>query len=305
MKALSKSLAGLLLLAAIPNAARSQDIKIDVHSVATIGSKEVILDLIADTKETAVRGFGLRVRYKPGDLELVSAGTYGGLWFLQDEKGRAAPYTDVTLPGGGDVRMVGGRFDGTDPGEGIRGSSLLLGTLVFKRLNANPPAFSIEPPDPSSFSLFTSVAGENLNDQVRFLETVEQPAAEDKDDDGLPDDYERTTFGDLTTSDGGGDFDGDGDSDGDEFIQGTDPTDPASKSRLQLVLQPDGSKLLRWDGAAGRVYNLRWSTSPATMGSMLRGIPGEPRAYKILDDWHNPDPRGFYQLETLHPTAGR
>ena len=49
----------------------------------------------------------------------------------------------------------------------------------------------------------------------------------DRDNDGLPDNWESQYFGNLTR-DGSGDFDNDGNSDLLEFEDGTDPTNSAS-----------------------------------------------------------------------------
>jgi hypothetical protein len=279
--------------------------QIVVHSNATVSPSTVILDLVADTNGVALRGFGVRVLFNSAELSLTSAGTYDGLWFLRGENGVTHSYTDATIPGPGMVRLVGGRLDGNHPGEGVSGQGLLLGTLVFNRLTANDPSFEIELASPPPFANFASTEGGSLDSDVKFLEPVQNTASEDIDNDLLPDDYELDTFGDLVTSNGLSDTDKDGDSDFDELVKGTDPTDPMSKCRVRIVVQPDGSKLLVWNGAPHRVHHLLWSDDATSFETLIGGIPSILPELQSLDETHNANVVGFYLVETEYPTLGR
>ncbi len=64
----------------------------------------------------------------------------------------------------------------------------------------------------------------------------------DTDEDGLPDDWERLYFTDLSQT-GEGDFDEDGQSNRDEFEFGTDPTNAASRVALQTLTQESDGRV--------------------------------------------------------------
>ena len=67
-------------------------------------------------------------------------------------------------------------------------------------------------------------------------------SAEDTDGDGMPDEWEQDTFGDLER-DGSGDMDGDGISDKDEYLNGTDPTSSNAPSVPVIQSPADGAEV--------------------------------------------------------------
>ena len=81
----------------------------------------------------------------------------------------------------------------------------------------------------------------------------------DTDQDGLPDDWERFWFGDLSAT-AEGDPDGDGQSNRAEFLAGTDPTNAASALRvLSSRFDADGNAVLRFPIAPSRTYRIETS----------------------------------------------
>ncbi|MCF7732519.1 MAG: hypothetical protein K9N23_12580, partial [Akkermansiaceae bacterium] len=159
--------------------------------------------------------------------------------------------------------------------------------------------------DPPPFVSFAAANGESLDAAVEIQKVVVQDASEDRDGDGLPDNYEMDTYGDLKTSDGSTDFDSDGDDDGDEWLRGTDPKDPHSKFALQVIPQGDGTKIVLWTGQLGRVYDLEWSRTLKSFDLIQVGISGLVPLVERLDELHNGDPEGFYRVITKFPTLGR
>ena len=298
------AITGLLLaIASTPMAGANP---ITIHSRATVSPGQVILDVFADTNGTALLSFGITVVYDTASLEFVSGGRYPGLWFLRSADGVSHAYTDLTLPAPGMVRVIGGRLDGAHPGEGVSGSHLLLATLVFNRLTNVDPSFDIMLASPPPYANFVAVDGGELDPAVDIQEPVIVPASEDTDNDGLPDNYEMDTFGDLVTSDGTSDTDNDGDDDHSEMMAGTDPTDPNSKFVVLLIYQPDGSKIALWDGKVDRVYEVEWSPDLASPFEVIAtGIPGAGMPLEHPDLLHNGDPFGFYRLLSDYPTSGR
>jgi hypothetical protein len=300
---LPKLVADLLLGAALLATAGAE--VIPVRGTATVSATEVILDVFVDSGRIPLRGFGFQARFDPGELAITSGGRYDGLWFLRGENGVSYAYTDVTLPDPDRVRVVGGRLDGDHPGEGVAGNNLLLATLVFKRLSGNPPEIELSFASPAPYVNFAVSSGGSLDQSIEIQKVVVQDASEDSDNDGLPDDYEIATYGDLTTSDGTTDTDVDGDDDLSEWLRGTNPKDPNSKFVLQVIPQADGSKLVVWTGELGRVYDLEWSRGLLSFELIAVGIPGRVPLLDRLDDIHNADLKGFYRVKVKFPTLGR
>lgn len=82
----------------------------------------------------------------------------------------------------------------------------------------------------------------------------------DRNNDGLPDDWQAQYWGvnSATWPPAGADSDGDGASNLAEFLAGTDPTNP--ESALRLSIQPTtGGLLLQWNAVPGSIYQLQAS----------------------------------------------
>lgn len=286
-------------------ATSAQDRAINLRAMTTITGETVILDLLADTNGISLRSFGIAVNFDPAQLELESAGRYEQLWFLSRESGERLPYTDTRLTGEGRVRLIGGRLAADLPGEGVSGQQVLLATLVFNRLDGTTPDFSFDLPGTPSFANFVEAGGDSVDDllDLKDVEIVQQPASIDSDEDGLPDDFEIEIFGDLERSDGTTDTDGDGDSDYEEWVKGTDPRDPQSKCVLTVQVLADGSKLLQWNGKAGRVYEIMRGDTPEASDVLASGLPGTTGESSRLDETSSPDPAGFYRIKVRFPTA--
>jgi hypothetical protein len=278
---------------------------VTVSGTVTDSPSALILDLTADTGGADLRGFGIRVTYNDGAITPRTAGSYDGLWFLRGSGGANLPYTDFRAPVSGAIIVIGGRFDGTRPANGVAGQGVLLATLVFKRISTEPAKIGLALAEPKPFTNFATAGGESLDANVVFTAIQTVAASEDTDGDQLPDNYELATFGKLGVSNGTTDTDHDGESDLDEFTHGTNPKDPASNSAFKLVIQPDGTKLLQWQGALERVYDILWTPDLGPFQTLHAGIPGADMQLQRIDDFHGYGPRGFYRLRTHFPTAGR
>jgi len=85
---------------------------------------------------------------------------------------------------------------------------------------------------------------------------------DDTDQDGLPDTWEQTYFGNLSKTPSG-DEDGDGQTNGSEFLTGTDPTSGTSMFAATAVPSPGNKLLLTWPSVPGKIYRIESATSPA------------------------------------------
>jgi len=89
------------------------------------------------------------------------------------------------------------------------------------------------------------------------------PVNPDSDGDGLPDEWEMTYFGNLTTANATSDFDHDGQSDLKEYRAGTNPTNSASVFAFtqSSYSSQAGGLVLTWQSVAGKLYTLEQTTN--------------------------------------------
>ena len=110
----------------------------------------------------------------------------------------------------------------------------------------------------------------------------------DSDDDQLPDTWERSYFGNLTTT-GENNFNYDGDSDSDlkEFSLGTDPTDSRSFFRSTVTQADSGYLEISFNGVAGQNYELEVSEllTPESWNS-INSLTPTSDGMQVLDYTH-------------------
>jgi hypothetical protein len=99
----------------------------------------------------------------------------------------------------------------------------------------------------------------SLSNAVAFVQTDTLRPGFDSDGDGIPDAYELTWTGNLTTMNATSDQDGDGVSDLNEYLAGTNPMDPTDYLRItNFVSNNDNSFYsLTWTSTSLRHYKLQ------------------------------------------------
>ncbi len=118
----------------------------------------------------------------------------------------------------------------------------------------------------------------------------------DSDGDGMRDGWEIQHFGDLSTTDGTGDFDGDTFIDQDEFIAGTDPDHPGSFFQSQISAPGTNQCIIEWESVGDRIYTVLWSPDLYTAFSKVyTGI--EYPQNRVTDTVHQAELSGFYKIE--------
>lgn len=291
---------GLALALAAPLAAAPA---VSVYGRALYNDKTLVLHVFADSA-VQLRSFGIRLGFDTTRLQLQSVLGNDALWFLAAQPGQRSPYPAPRVSAEF-VRIVGGRFEGDLPAHGVSGSGLLLASLLFQRTSGDLPAFQLALAGPAHYASFVTTGGSNMDGSVDGLGTLGLSfgdLSEDSDHDGIPDETEMDWFGTLTRANATSDNDGDGAKDIDEWIGGTSAADPKSVTRLVLVIQAGGSRILSWTGQPGRVYDLLRSVDLMTFVPIAEGItPESPNS--VLDI--TPAQRGFYRLLIHWPPAGR
>ena len=267
---------------------------VNVYGKAFYNNNALVLNVFADST-VQLRSFGIRIGFDVSRVGLVSVSGNDPLWFISAQPGLRSVYSPTQVSADS-VRIVGARFQGNQIAHGVSGNYFLLASLMFKRVSGDLPAFQLALAGPVNYASFVTTDGSNMDSSVAGLGTLAlsfQALSADSDGDGIPDDVELAWFGNLTRANATTDSDGDGVKDIDEWIGGTNAADPRSTTRLALDPQPGGGRSISWNGQAGRVYDLLWSSDLITFVPIAEGLtPGSP--FTILDS--NSANKGFYRL---------
>lgn len=112
---------------------------------------------------------------------------------------------------------------------------------------------------------------------------TERKTVSDSDGDGIADEWELNSFGNLTTATASSDYDHDGQSDYAEYISGTDPKNAASYLLVQSQPNATGFRL-SWPSQTNRTYTLERSTNLLSGFTVFQtGIAATPPMNTALD----------------------
>ena len=108
---------------------------VNVYCEGAYTENDLILYVYADiTDSTELRSAGVKVGYATSVLTLASAERNNDVWYLGNENYNSP---ETTTPG--EVVFVLGKLDPAHPGEGVSGNRVLLGKILFNRLESIPP----------------------------------------------------------------------------------------------------------------------------------------------------------------------
>ena len=254
---------------------------VNVYGTASSAGPTITVTVYADVTDTSVLSFGVNLHYPSTALRLISATNNPTIWHFSDGTRQLnAGMPDTSLPG--EVILVGGHMDGTNPLAGVCGSQLILGTVSFARLSAAPPAFTVAMGPTRPFANFVTSNGTVLDHEVGAV--VFQgvfPNPNDQDLDGLADAWEMEHFGAIARYGYDDDPDGDGFGNRAEQAAGSDPADPASNLRLTVRTQPEGIQF-EWRSAPGRVYTIEASSDLQHFLPLASPVPATPPVNSFL-----------------------
>ncbi|HOB98386.1 MAG TPA: hypothetical protein PKM43_06510 [Verrucomicrobiota bacterium] len=132
--------------------------------------------------------------------------------------------------------------------------------------------------------------------------TVAAPRADDTDNDGLADAWEREQFGQLFRADGVTDYDADGFLDWQEWAAGTDP-----KNALDVLLMAGCRKVPEgvaadFPTAAGHDYTVYFALElddRDTVWNLFDEMVGTGELMSVTNTW--PDPQGYFFISVMPP----
>ena len=113
----------------------------------------------------------------------------------------------------------------------------------------------------------------NLGDLTFNVRTDTIRRGADTNGNGIADAWELLNFGNLTTATATSDFDRDGISDLQEYLEGTDPKDPASILRITAVSKSASTVSLTWTSGVGRFYRIEQNPT-LLLGSTWTDLTG-------------------------------
>ncbi|PXF54711.1 MAG: hypothetical protein C4B58_15740 [Deltaproteobacteria bacterium] len=119
----------------------SQAMAVDVYGEGAYSdtNKDVQVCIYADIDGSqALRSFGVKLIYDPGELNYISSTKNDGVWYLKDEGGDLHKYGDPEDVGGA-VVIIGGVLDPNANPDKVSGNRVLLGTVWFARPSGSGP----------------------------------------------------------------------------------------------------------------------------------------------------------------------
>ena len=161
----------------------------------------------------------------------------------------------------------------------------------------------------SGFVYGANVGWISLSNLFAHVQTDSIQMGPDTDGDGLPDDWERSYAGNLTTLNGAGDNDGDGVPNSQEYLADTDPLNSSSNLRITSFSSTSGgtANTITFTSRPTRLYEVQerttLSTAPAWSDSGLGLISPDAGATTTRAFSDTPSPRRFFRVEGNRPLS--
>ena len=123
----------------------------------------------------------------------------------------------------------------------------------------------------------------------------------DSDQDGMPNDFEYTYFGNATNTAANEDADNDGLNNVEEYIAACNPTDSESVLLGEFTMQSASENIsMTWTAQQIRVYDIYWTTNLLTGFSLIHSNITYPQN-TYTDLTHSAENTGFYRIEARIP----
>jgi len=142
----------------------------------------------------------------------------------------------------------------------------------------------------------------SLSNAMAHVQTDTVAPGADTDGDGIPDAWEQTWFGNLTTANKTSDYDADGSTDRQEALADTNPLDAEDNLRITSYIRYDTYNILLWTSKPTRLYRMerRAAFDPDSAWELHIGL-----------DWLGWDnigfadfgPQGFYRIKAVRPLS--
>jgi len=263
----------LFLAAAVCAAPASASVR--VYGEASSTGPEINVEVYADIADTAIVSHTFKLFYNAAQLQLLGATHNAAVWYMHDGV-RPVAYGGPDSSTAGEILFSGAHLDGRNPGAGVSGNRILLGTARFARNSPATPSFDMTIGRAGQFANFVTTGAAILEaqpGQVVLLAVKPNPA--DQDLDGLGDAWEERFFGTTRGVFYSDDTDGDGVNNLGEQAMGSDPTDRRSYLRLDIT---EGREQvhLEWPSAEDRFYTIEGAKQLGRFEPLKQDIKATP-----------------------------
>ena len=133
-----------------------------IYGETTAAGPNITVNLYADLDTNTLVSFGVRLLYNTNNLRVISAAKNPAIWYLSDGTTQY-PYADPDTSTPGEVLILGARFDGLHPLQGVTGQHVRLGNVTFTRLSLAPLQFTLALGRPTAFDNFVTASGSVLD----------------------------------------------------------------------------------------------------------------------------------------------
>jgi len=137
MRILSK-VGAICLVLAISMSTNALGADVDVYAEGAYTESDLVVYLYADINTSPVLSCGVNLTYDDSELEVASTAKNEETWYM-GTPGEKEPYMDPDTGTSGQVIIVGGKLDTSDPLAGVTGERVLLGSVRFNRLETSMP----------------------------------------------------------------------------------------------------------------------------------------------------------------------
>ncbi len=282
--------------------AQTSPAAVTVYGTATSDGPTISVNIFADIPNAPLVSFGVRLLYDSQALSVQSASKNTAVWYLAAGTNQF-PYLDPEVTAPGTVLIIGGKFDGANPLQGVSGQQVLLGTVTFGRLVTAPAQFGLalgRTPSFANFVTTTSTVLDDLQDGVVFNGVRNDP--NDTDLDGLPDAWELRYFGGLGQANWSDDSDQDGFNNLQEYGADTNPTNSNSCLRMTGISPSGPGFLVQWQGGTQATQYLQRCSILGNLTNpwvdITTNMPPTPIAGSYTDSFHAPGPM-FYRIRAI------
>ena len=132
-------------IAAFACASQSVSASVNIYGDTDTDGTNVTVHIYADLGTNSLVSFCVRLHYDASHLQLLAAAKNAAVWQLSN--GRTIyPYADPDTSTAGEVILLGAKFDGLNPLQGVSGQHVLMGAVTFGRLSSAPPFPQFPPP---------------------------------------------------------------------------------------------------------------------------------------------------------------
>ena len=135
---------------------------VSIYGETAAAGSNLTVNIYADLSTNTLVSFGVRLLYNTNNLRVIAAAKNAAVWHLSDGT-TLYPYADPATSTPGEVLILGAKFDGLNPLQGVTGQHVRLGNVTFIRLNPSPFQFTLALGRPTAFDNFVTASGSVLD----------------------------------------------------------------------------------------------------------------------------------------------